>query len=357
MNTFWGCETENLTELSGVVAARAQRMRALILQVALSVRAADWIGPDAEDHRWRTEDLVERALELIEKLRELGDLLEREAEEQEQCSQPDGALPGVGDPLGVRTELPWIPEDGVNLPPLRDRPLAPWTTPFAAPLGWLEPRESLPEGEEFALDPEGLAGASRLRRMLLAPVPVAGILQTAPALHERMGDVYDGIEQGLEDRGLGAFTPVVSLARVPHEISAVAIGEDSVLGQTVSAVDRGIANAGQSVREVTGELGEGDVPGAIRAAERGAFRHAGVVGDLLTATPVPALAGTASAILGTGADLTEPFAPEGAQFLREAEESVRGYGEGWERGQEQLTDPEFYYDLRRTHFPMPWDPR
>src|SRR5699024_5777195 len=104
MNTFWGCETENLTELSGVVAARALRMRAIVLQIALSVRAVGWIGPDADDYRLRAEDLVDRALELIETLRRLGEVLGREAEEQDLCSQPDGVLPGVGDPLGVRAE-------------------------------------------------------------------------------------------------------------------------------------------------------------------------------------------------------------------------------------------------------------
>lgn len=357
MNTFWGCETENLTELSGVVAARSLRMRAIVLQIALSVRAVGWIGPDAEDYRQRTEDLVDRALELIETLRRLGEVLGREAEEQDLCSQPDGVLPGVGDPLGVRTELPWTPGGGFRVPSLHRRPLSPWTMPLAAPLEERDPRDPLPAGEDFALDPDGLAGAARLRRKLVGQIPVAGLLQYAPALHEGVGDVFDGIEQGLEDHGLGAFRPVVSLARIPHEISGVTIGEDSLLGHTVSAVDRSIANVGQTGREVFTEIGDGDLSGAIRAGERGLYRNADISADLLTASPVPAAAGAASHIIGTGADLIEPFAPDAAQHVRDVEEVARRTGERWEQGQDQLTDPEFYYDLRRTYAPMPWDPQ
>src|SRR5699024_2112432 len=102
MYTLWGCETEHPTRPSGRGAARALRMRAIVLQIALTVRAVGWIGPDADDYRLRAEDLVDRALELIETLRRLGEVLGREAEEQDLCSQPDGVLPGVGDPLGVR---------------------------------------------------------------------------------------------------------------------------------------------------------------------------------------------------------------------------------------------------------------
>src|SRR5699024_12882840 len=78
--------------------------------------------------------------------------------------------------------------------------------------------------------------------------------------------------------------------------------------------------------------------------------------DLLTASPVPAAADAVSDIIGTGADMAEPITPEGAQPLRDAEETIRGHGESWERGQEQLTDPEVHYDLRRRYGPMPWAP-
>src|SRR5699024_2568008 len=93
------------------------------------------------------------------------------------------------------------------------------------------------------------------------------------------------------------------------------------------------------------------------AGERGLYRNIDIGADLLTASPVPAAADAVSDIIGTGADMAEPITPEGAQLLRDAEETIRGHGESWERGQEQLTDPEFYYDLRRRYVPMPWDPQ
>src|SRR5699024_5777196 len=244
-----------------------------------------------------------------------------------------------------------------RVPSRHRRPLSPWAEPFAAPLERRELDDPLPAGEDFALDPDGLPGAARLRQKLVGQIPVAGFLQYAPALHEGMGDVYDEIEQGLEDHGRGAFRPVVSLARIPHESSGVLIGEDSMLGQTVSALDRSIANFGQTGQEVLTEIGDGDLSGAIRAGERGLYRNIDIGADLLTASPVPAAADAVSDIIGTGADMAEPITPEGAQLLRDAEETIRGHGESWERGQEQLTDPEFYYDLRRRYVPMPWDPQ
>src|SRR5699024_12469633 len=99
---------------------------------------------------------------------------------------------------------------------------------------------------------------ARLRKRLVGQIPVAGSLQYAPALHERMGYVYDESEQGLKDHVLGAFRPVVSLARIPHEVSGVLIGEDSMLGQTVSALDRSLANFGQPGQGVLTEIGDGD---------------------------------------------------------------------------------------------------
>ena len=113
----------------------------------------------------------------------------------------------------------------------------------------------------------------------------------------------------------------------------------------------------QTGDEVFSAVGDGDLTGAIQASERGIYRHAGMSADLLTITPVPAIADTASDLIGTGADVTEPFNPEMAETLRSAEQAAKEYGQAWERGQERLTDPETYYDLRRTYFPAPWDPQ
>src|SRR5699024_999715 len=151
---------------------------------------------------------------------------------------------------------------------------SPWTMPLAAPLEERDPRDPLPAGEDFALDPDGLAGAARLRRKLVGQIPVAGLLQYAPALHEGVGDVCAGLEQGRVDHGVGACSPVVAVARIPHESSGVTVGEDSLLGHTVSAGDRSIANVGQTGRGVVTEIGDGDLSGAIRAGERGLYRNA-----------------------------------------------------------------------------------
>lgn len=355
MNTFWGCETENLTTLSTVVGARALRLQALILQIALRVRGTDWFGPDAEDHRVRTEDLVEEVIELVDRLRELGELLGLEAEEQELCSQPDRVLPGVGEPLGGRDTPPWFPE-GINVPPLSkpgSRP--PW--PFGDPPVGLRHPAPLPEGEDFALDPARMPGAERLRRTALGGIPIVGVAQLLPSTHEKISGFYDGIEQGLDDHGFHVLSDAVSLARTPHDISGVVIGEDSRFGQTIASIDRVIANTGQTGQEMFSEISEGDLSGAVRAGERGMYRHAGIAADLLTVSPIPTVADIASDVIGTGADTIAPVAPEAAESLRDVEERVRERGEDWEQHREQVTDPEFYYDLRRSYAPMPWDPQ
>lgn len=363
MNTFWGCETEHLTELSTVFDTRADRLRALIQQILLCARTVEWIGPDADEHRRCAEDLAETVIILIEKLRKLGELLGREAQEQDLCSQPEGAT-GVGeDPLGVRAAPPWV-QDGVDrLPSLqgsRWEDLQPWIAgPFMAedPPWAVHPSQPLPAGEDFSLDPELLAEAEGQRELALGAVPGVGAAQTMMSAHEGIGDAFDRAELTLEENGYGAFVPAVSLARLPHDVSGAVLGEHSVLDQTFSAIDRGVANVTQTSEEVLAAAGDGDAAGALRAVERGAYRQVGVSADILTVSPVPAAADTASDLIGTGADLVEPFDAGSAEALRTAEQSVREVGLGWERGQEQLTDPEVYYDLRRRYLPTPWDPR
>ncbi|MGO1599970.1 MAG: hypothetical protein ACTHX0_10125 [Brachybacterium sp.] len=389
MNTFWGCETEELTELSAVFGTRAVRLQTLIQQAASCVRAADWIGPDAEDHRIRTEDLVEFVIGLVERLRELGELLGDEAAEQDLCSQADGVPARAGDPLGVRATPPWVPDDLdlvpdlsrpghdpmiggplmhpdpsrlvdllPDLPDLGDLgPLIGGPLMHEDPIGLLPATGPLPEGEDFALDPETLAEAESHRKLLLGEVPGVGLAQTLMDDHAAIGDIFDHAETTLEENGYGAFAPALSLARMPHDISGGVLGEDSTLAQAFSSIDRGVANVMQTGDEVFSAVGDGDLAGAIQASERGVYRHAGMSADLLTITPVPAIADTASDLIGTGADVTEPFNPEMAETLRSAEQAAKEYGQAWERGQERLTEPETYYDLRRTYFPAPWDPQ
>ncbi|MDN5898907.1 MAG: hypothetical protein L0H74_02440 [Brachybacterium sp.] len=392
MNTFWGCETERLTELSTVFDTRAVQLRALILQARLGVHAVDWIGPDAEEHRRCAEDLVETVITLIERLRKLAELLGREAAEQNLCSRAEEGPARAGDPLGVRATPPWVPDPGERLPSLSGPSVEDLLPRLGGPLMAEDPSRiaellpdlpdlrdigpliggplmaepplrphpasrPLPEGEDFALDPEILAEAEHQRNLVLGGIPGVGLAQTMMSAHEAVGGFYDRVELTLEESGYGAFTPVVSLARIPHDASDVVLGENSVLGQTLSGIDRGVANAIQTGGEVFTAVGDGDLAGAVRATERGSYRHAGSVADILTATPVPAVAETTSDLIGTSAELTEPISPEAAQTLRTAEQSVRDLGHGWEQGQERLTDPEFYYDLRRTYFPTGWDPQ
>lgn len=398
MNTFWGCETEDLTELSAVVEARAGRLGTLVRDTALRARAVAWFGPDAEDHRLRAEDLAERVIDLVEKLRELGELLDDEAEEQEICSRPEnGAAPASG-PFGVRTEAsddagdfghqPVLGGTGGSAPPSPTISVAPESSrfegdwPFRIPEGlpslqgapqghpmiggpfmdekaWQQARDRgpLPAGEDVALSPEHLAEAEHLRTRAGRLHPLLGAPQMMMRTHEAIGGVYDSVEQGLVESGHGHLTPLVSLARLPHDIAGGALEEPSVLGQVTSAVDRGVANVLQTEEEVFTEASEGDTAGAVRAMERGLYRHTGMLADIATSTAVPAAADTASDLIGTGAEVAEPFSPEAAEALREAESSVRDVGLTWEQGQETITDPALYYDARRTLYPMPWDPQ
>src|SRR5699024_12571310 len=103
--------------------------------------------------------------------------------------------------------LPGTPGCASRVQSLHRRPLSPWTMPLAAPLEERDPRDPLPAGEDFALDPDGLAGAARLRRKLVGQIPVAGLLQYAPALHEGVGVASAGYGRGRGDTGSGGSGP------------------------------------------------------------------------------------------------------------------------------------------------------
>lgn len=355
------------------------------------MHAVEWFGPDAEDHRRRTEEMVEVVIGLVEKIRELGELLGEEAEEQEFCSRSETAPAPEGDPLGIRATPPWVPGDDEPVPSLSGPGRGGWGPmiggPFAAkdpfaladrlpqlpdlgdlgpwiggpliaedPLRAIPAPRPLPEGEEFSLDPEILAEAGQDRRLALGAIPVAGQVQTLMGVHAGTEGFLDRAEQNLEESGLGVLTPALSAARVPHTVGGAILGEKSVLGQTIDGIDDGIANLMQTSEEVSTAIGDGDVAGAIRAGERGIYRHTGAVADIVTATPVPALGETASELIGLGADAAEVINPEAAAPLREAEQIVRDAGLSWEQGVDRLTDAEGYYDLRRKYLTTPWDP-
>lgn len=388
MNTFWGSETEAVTELSAEFATSAGQLEAVITATARAVHAAAWFGPDAVDHRRRTDEVVDTVIRLAEKLRKLGTLLEQEATEQDVCSQPETAPGLAGDPLGVRMAPPWVPDPAVGFPPLRGKGDMEWGPMIGGPFMHPDPpslvdhlpdleelwpmiggpfmrqdpsplpsTRPLPEGEEFALDPETLAEAQLDRKLGLGAIPVVGAVQTLMGVHSGMGKVFDRTEQNLEEVGLGAFTPAVSVMRLPHTLSSAILGSDSVPGQVISGIDQGLANVMQTSEEVSSAIGDGDLAGVVRAGERGMYRHAGAMADIFAATPVPALSRTASEVIGTGADLVEPLSPEAAAPLRAAEQASLEFGQAWQHGVDEITDPERYYDLRRQYLPTPWDPQ
>lgn len=400
MNTFWGCDTDTMTDLSAMFGERAGLLGTLIERTADTVRTTTWFGPDAEDHRLRTEDVVTTAHELIELLRRLGELLGEESAEQSAASAAQGStpadstspgsMPAGGDPLGVRATPPWVTGDR-RFGGLSDRRVTDWGPLIGGPLAEEDPfagrrplaplpalkdigpmlgtplvrgvataisaQGPLPEGEEFDLDPEILEEAQGDRRLALGAIPVVGSVQSLMGVHAGIGAGFDRGERMLEENGLGAAVPVLDVLRLPHTITDVLLGEKSVLGQVTSGIDRGIANGMQTTEEISAALGEGDWSGALRAGERGAYRQADVTADLLTATPIPAASESLSSLLGTGGDLLEPVSPEAAARLHSAERSADALGQSWEDWQDRLTDGESHYDLRRRYAPMPWDPK
>lgn len=382
MDTFCGCDTAALDDLSSMVGERAAHLGAVMEGVAQVVATTDWFGPDEQGFQEQLDEVYERARELFERLRELGELLREESAEQSACSQPDGqsatwrdglralrtelpravaelglAPPVLGgpfmmeDPIGFVDRLPPLPDLGA-LGPLIGGPLLP-----SDPLRPVPPPPPLPEGEEFALDPEILAETEQDRRVMLGALPVIGTAQLAMGIHGGVGRFYDHVEETLEASGLGATTPLISMARIPHHVAGIPLGEKSIPAQALDVVDRQFANVAQTSAEVSSAVGEGDWAGATRAAERGIFRHIDASVDLMTANPAPAIAEAAAGAAGSAADIAEPFSPAAAEPLRDLETTVREAGAGLENGHHWLTDGERYYDLRRQYAPLPWDPQ
>lgn len=388
MNTFWGCEPEALTDLSTVFADGGDRIRLLRERILETMHATTWQGPDAESHRQRTAEVARTMAHLLEAVRRLSEQLAQEAEAQTICSSVQGAPTLTRDPLGIWATPPWV-RDPVPLPPLTGgatQEWGPWIGgPFAVkdpvalaeglpempalrdllpwvggPISAQDPRPiprptPVPDTGELDVDPELLAEAQQTRRIALGAFPVVGTAQFAMGIHAEAGRFLDHGEQQLEQAGLGFLTPAVSLARVPHAVTGVAVGEDSVLGQVTSGVDTSIASAMQTRDEVSTAIGEGDLAGVMRAGEKGLFRQAGISADILTATPFAAATNTLAEAVGAGADAIEIVSPEAAAPLREAEQLPRQVGEAWETDRENLIDPERFYGMRRQYLPMPWD--
>src|SRR5690625_7941006 len=95
------------------------------------------------------------------------------------------------------------------------------------------------------------------------------------------------------------------MARIPHHVAGIPLGEKSIPAQALDVVDRQFANVAQTSAEVSSAVGEGDWAGATRAAERGIFRHIDASVDLMTANPAPAIAEAAAGAAGSAADIAE----------------------------------------------------
>ncbi|MGP9537484.1 hypothetical protein ACT3SP_05705 [Brachybacterium sp. AOP43-C2-M15] len=403
MNTFIGCEPEALEDLAERMREGARRLLELIERLRAACAAVTWNGPDADAHRRRSEEAAADGLRVVAALRGGASELQLHARQQELASRAEtDAQIGSADPArSLRAELPWRStadgegdELGVNLPRLRGRRVledpgrwvggpfmaedpqdllpglpdapslpggvGPWIAGPMMPPGMpakVSGSRPLPEGEDFALDPTTLADAQKDRRIALGSLPLAGQAQMAMGLHDALGRGLDRVEETLEESGLGGLSPVVSAVRIPHTLAAPVLGEKSVLGQVTDGIDRGLANVMQTGEEISGAIGDGDWAAAVRAGERGMFRHADTAADVLTATPVPAVMESTSDLIGFGAEAVEMAGPEAAAPLRGVEQTTRDVGERWQSAQDQLTDGEGWYDRRRQYLPMPWDPQ
>lgn len=402
MNTFWGCDTETMTVLGALFDERAGTLETLAEQIATDARLVDWIGPDAEDHRLDTDEVVETAVSLIERIRHLGELLCDEAEDQERASSPvagdvygASTRGGAGGPLsGILATPPRGPLlDGGPSGPLEEREPW-WRTPVGGP-GLVEDPETatkafrklvdlvdpevigpiiggplaapwaphrrpvegpLPEGESFDLDPETLQRASEQRSRVTGGLPFVGTAEAVMELQQSTEGRAERWEQRLVDAGLEELTPLTEVVGNADRAMGIFLGEDSQAGQVLDGVDRMWANTQQTGGEVLSAVVDGDPAGALRAAERGAFRHGDAVADVLTATAIPVATDAGASFAEDLAGHVEHVSPEAAQTMRENAAEIREGGERFQQFQDEITDGETWYDRRRRYVPLPWDP-
>src|SRR5690606_40989002 len=64
MNTFWGCDTESMTDLSALYGDHAGTLQTLGRTAGMTARLVDWFGPDDEEHRDATEKTIETLISL-----------------------------------------------------------------------------------------------------------------------------------------------------------------------------------------------------------------------------------------------------------------------------------------------------
>ncbi len=406
MNTFWGCDTESMTDLSALYGDHAGTLQTLGRTAGMTARLVDWFGPDAEEHRDATEKTIETLISLAETIRRLGELLGTEAEEQDEASSAEGTSvygqcpsDDPGDLLsGIRTAPPRGPIQGKGRNPLQ--PLDPktpwWQQPIGGPVHIMDPEVQraitkalkglakdfdqvrpliggpfmpqweppqpqidgpLPEGESFDLDPELLRRSSEQRAMATGALPIIGTVQSVMDLQQSTEGRAERWEQALVDHGLEELAPLTNIVGFSDASMTMLLGKDSAAGQMFDGLDRMWANTQQTGGEALSSLADGDLAGAARAVERGGYRHADALADVLTASPLPAMATGSADMADYVANGVEYVSPEAAENMREGASIVRESGERYQQFHDDITDGETWYDRRRRYAPLPWDPQ
>lgn len=375
-----------------------------VLDAALALH---WDGPDAETFRAGAVRAGQQLRTHGEALRSRADELRSQAVEQERASSAEGFDPGAmarsdvfdliedatgldeddvhglvephplgyGDPEEMSR---WVDETSQKVAKkffeLASRPVPPWLRPgqpFAHPLSSgfsqavRERAEALdapvrPHDASFDLDPAYEQEGSELRHALLARVPYAGEAQAALDARAHVVAMRDRMESFANEHGLGEETaPLFAALRMAHAPDEALFGEQSSLGSMLSGTDQLLGGALQTKDEVGGALAQGDLSGAARAMETGAYRELGLAGHAATATPISAYGPMISTELGAGADILDSPTFQGTGLdgdsLRAQQESVDGFMEDFERRRTNLTDTEPLLEMRRRVAPLPWD--
>ncbi|GAA1488332.1 hypothetical protein [Brachybacterium sacelli] len=380
MNTFCGCDTESLDALAERLLAGAERIGGAIERIRATSAAVAWFGPDAMVHQQATGAVAGEAADLCIELRGRAKQLQEESAQQTVASQSEG---GAGEDPVAAAQATWLalltgplrptgpqdgPEIGFRAPfDVEDMPTVTWPEGLGAPGPWMggpfsrqepiDPSRSLPEGEEFGFTEEALAHGHDWRRTFYNTNRYTAAAQTLMDGHDLIGEGLDRAESALVDDGHEEFVPLVDLARVPHDVSSLVAGENSLVGDVTEGIEHVLANGHQTSTEVADALGHGDVLGAVRAGERGIYRHRGAVTEIALAGQGPHIPAVLADTTGHTADAIAPISPETAEGLRTVQERSEAVSTRLEGRLEAATDTEQWYDARRRYMPMPWDPQ
>ncbi|MDN5685725.1 MAG: hypothetical protein L0G94_03445 [Brachybacterium sp.] len=381
MDIIWGCDTEDMDELAERIVEGVERLRRLIELLRGTSASVAWKGPDATAHRERTAVVTSEASDLCGILRDRSRQLHEESAQQTRASRGGRGL--AVDPFAaVRAEWPDLLPGGPMQPPdleggppigfrapidVDEMPAFPWPEGMGKPGPWIggpfqrqdpiDPTRPLPDGESFGLTDDSLAHGEDWRRLLLKSTTYSALAQGAMDAHDAIGDGLDRAESALVDSGHEEFVPLVDAARVPHDGSSLVLGENSVLHEVTHGADRLLGNVDQTTTEVTEAVGDGDLTGALRAGERGVYRHQGIVSDVAVDVALPDIPAAAGDVAEHAAGAVEPISPDAAEMLREAGERSDALSSSLQETTDRMTDAEQWYDARRRYMPMPWDPQ